>query len=377
MATNSFDTQLADSQATEVSPVSLKAFDFEAYEDYEHGLRERCRSFWASDSGVLVYRRMRVAEVFSWACRDMRLSLELQLGGLNKSMDYKGDVPNFLEPWYGIGVVASSFGPNYEWCDGLAPLMRPIFSSVEQASESRSVPVAETEVGKHVLAMIDFFLDETDHRLPMSLTDTQSPLNTACNLIGVGEFLMGMVTNPEAVRTFLCRLADLLVEFTKEQASRIGNVLTSPGHGFASSRDFQGMGMSDDNMLMVSPEMYLDCSAEAIGLAGRHFGGPAFHSCGNWSDRVNAIKQIKGLRMVDGAFSASTDPSPNMPERFAEAFAGTGIVVNARIVGSPDTVIDVVKRLWRPGMKLIVATYCATPAEQREAYDQVHAICTA
>ena len=79
--------------------------------------------------------------------------------------------------------------------------------------------------------------------------------------------------------------------------------------------------------------------------------------------------------MVDGAFSAATDPTPNLPEPFAEAFANTGIVVNARIVGDPETVADTVKRLWKPGMKLIVVTFCQTPEEQTEAYDRVHEIC--
>lgn len=77
----------------------------------------------------------------------------------------------------------------------------------------------------------------------------------------------------------------------------------------------------------------------------------------------------------DGAFSAETDPSPNRPESFAEAFTNTGIVVNSRIVGDCDTVVETVKKLWAPGMKLIVVTYCSTPEEQAEAYDRVHEIC--
>ena len=55
--------------------------------------------------------------------------------------------------------------------------------------------------------------------------------------------------------------------------------------------------------------------------------------------------------------------------------ADTGIVVNARIVGDPETVAETVKRLWKPGMKLIVVTFCQTPEEQAEAYDRVHEIC--
>ena len=134
--------------------------------------------------------------------------------------------------------------------------------------------------------------------------------------------------------------------------------------------------MSDDNSVMISAEQYLEFVAGAVARAGEVFGGSAFHSCGDWSDKVEMVKQIPGVRMADGAFSAATDPSPNPPEPFAEAFANTGIVVNARIVGHPDTVTDVVRRLWKPGMKLIVVTYCQSPEEQAEVYDRIHKICT-
>ena len=56
-------------------------------------------------------------------------------------------------------------------------------------------------------------------------------------------------------------------------------------------------------------------------------------------------------------------------------FGNTGIVLNARMVGGADTVADVVRRLYTPGMKLIVVTYCQTTEEQAEVYERVHEIC--
>jgi hypothetical protein len=133
--------------------------------------------------------------------------------------------------------------------------------------------------------------------------------------------------------------------------------------------------MSDDNALMISGEQYLEFAGSAVEYLGQSFNGTAFHSCGNWSDRVQAVRKIPELRMVDGAFGAATDPTPNLPEPFTETFADTGIVVNARIVGHPETVAENVRRLWKPGMKLIVVTYCQSPAKQAEAYDCIHDIC--
>lgn len=141
MNKESLDQTGIDVQATPAEPVSPEAFDFDAYADYEASLLERCLAFWKAESGVLVWRRMRIAEVFSWGCRDMKSSLEWQLGGLQKSMKFKADVPNFIVPWYGIGTVAGAFGADYIWKERQAPAIRPMFGSVREALQYKSVPV--------------------------------------------------------------------------------------------------------------------------------------------------------------------------------------------------------------------------------------------
>ena len=370
-----FDYKKADSQATVVEPLEPGAFPFEAYVDYEASCRERCRRFQAADSGVLIYRRMRVQQCFSSGCRRMDESLRWQLGALSKSMEYAADVPNFLEPWYGIGTLASAFGVDYEWLEGQAPAVKSPFMSVREALDASVKPIAETAIGRHTLDMIRYFMAETRGRLPLSLTDTQSPLNAACMLVDTSGFLLDCVDDPDAVRALLGRLADLQVEFVRAQQEIIGDRLVWPGHGFASSRIFAGLGQSDDNLLMMSNEMYTDLAAPFLCAAGEPFGGPVFHSCGNWAGKLPVITKLPGLRTVDAAFGDATDPCPNPAEPFPEALAGTGIVLNARIVGKPDQVIEIVRRLWAPGMKLIVVTYCETPAEQAEVYERIHGMC--
>jgi len=271
--------------------------------------------------------------------------------------------------------VASAFGADYIWKEKQAPAIRPKFGSVKDALDYTPIPVSQTRIGRHTLDMIDYFLEKTGGRIPMSLTDTQSPLNIAGNVVEMTSFFVEILDNPQAVKALLNRLAGLLVEFNHEQIRRIGNALARPGHGYSSCRSFEGLGMSDDNALMISSQQYLDLVAKAIEHAGKPFGGPTFHSCGNWSDKVEMVKKIPGLRMVDGAFSVGTDPSPNLQEPFTEAFANTGIVVNARIVGGLEIIAETVHRLWKPGMKLIVVTFCQSPEEQVEAYDRIYEIC--
>ena len=375
MTKKRFDTSLTDSQATAIERIPVEQFDFNAYAEYEAALGERCAAFTQVDTGVLVHRRMRVTEVFSFGCRDMKQSLAWQLGAMQESVKYKADVPNFLEPWYGIGTAASAFGIDYSWPEGQAPVVSFAFKNVEEALQADFKPIEKTAIGIHTLNMIDYFLEKTKGKLPMSVTDSQSPLNVATFLIPVDAFVMDLYTNPEGVGEFLKRISQLTIDFYRKQEEIIGDCLVKPGHGFASSRHFKGNGFSDDMIHMLTPELYQTYIQPSLVEAGDAFSGAVFHSCGNWSKFVEVVREIPELVSADGAFSKETDPDPNPCKPFAEAFAGTGIVLNARMVGDVDTVTETVSELWKPGMKMIAVTYCETPEEQETAYQRIHEIC--
>ena len=370
-----FNSSLADSQATAVTPLTPEQFNIDAYADYAAELDARCKTFWEASSGVLVYRRMRVQQVFAGDCCNMEHSLQWQLGALQQSMKFKADIPNFLEPWYGLGTVASAYGFGYVWEKDLAPAVDGKFASTAELLAAPFRPVAETEIERHTLNMVEYFLEQTKGRVPMSYCDVQSPLNTLSNIIDSSQFYMDFYLDPESMKQAMDRTADLLIDFTRAQQQLIGDALVKPGHGFASSRTFDGLGMSDDTVTMLSPDLYVDMAVPAMVKAGNAFGGTVFHSCGNWSDKKADIVRIENIRMADGAFSKATDPGANPTDGYADTFAGTGVVLNARIVGDPDLVEAKVRELWKPGMKLIVVTYCETPEEQEEAYNRIHDIC--
>lgn len=371
---DSFNFNLADSQATAVNPVQPADFCINEYADYADNLDELCEKFWKADEGVLVYRRMRVKDVFAQDSRSMEKSLCWQLGALKESMKFKSDIPNFLEPWHGLGTVASAYGFGYLWEEGQAPAVDGKFASVQELVDAPFKAVKDTEIGKFTLDMTRYFKEQTKGRIPMSFCDVQSPLNTVSNIIDSNQFYLDFYDNPEAMAVAMNRTADLLIDYTREQQAIIGEALARPGHGFASSRMFTGIGMSDDTVTMMPDDIYFDVCAPAMIKVGNEFGGAVFHSCGNWSSKKEGIVKIPGIKMADGAFSLATDPGANSTDGYAETFANTGVILNARIVGNPQLVLEKVKQLWRPGMKLIVVTYAETPEEQAFLYDQIHKI---
>ncbi|MGF7140589.1 uroporphyrinogen decarboxylase family protein [Roseimarinus sediminis] len=370
-----FNTKIADSQATGILPLAPEKFDFEAYEAYAGALNKTCADFWQAETGVLVYRRMRVAECFSYACADMERSLSLQLGALAQSMKYKADVPNFLEPWYGIGTIASAYGSDYMWSEGNAPAIKPTFHALDELLAYEAQTASKTSIGRHTLNMIEYFMEQSKGKLPVSFTDSQSPLNIVTNLLPLDNFFIELLMNPDKVAVLFDKLANISLEFNREQQKIIGDALVLPGHGFASSVKWKGLGLSDDNAIMISPDEYSALAVPSAKKICDPYGGLAFHSCGDWSGWIDAVLNIEGLKMADAAFSPQTDPGASDKLEAFHAFANTGVVLNARIVGDVETIEQQVKRLWVPGMKLIVVTYCETPEEQETAYQRIKEIC--
>ncbi|MDC7232978.1 MAG: uroporphyrinogen decarboxylase family protein [Spirochaetales bacterium] len=371
-----FDTSKADAQGTAVRPLKASDFDRPRYREYEASLNEGCRAFQNASSGVAVYRRFRVPEVFSWGCRDRKMSLEWQLAALQASVEYKADIPNFLEPWYGIGVVSNAFGIPYVWKEGQAPAVESSITSARDAINRLECPVAESEAGREVLERIEYFLDQTGGQIPMSLTDSQSPLNVASSyVLNAESFMYEIFDHPEDLQELLELIGSLEKDFIRAQADLIGDALVKPGHGFASCREFKGLGFSDDNVLMFSDENYNDLARGPLCDVASLMDGPVFHSCGDWSGRTDLIKAIPGVLMADAAVGAQTDPSPNNPELLGKAFAGSGITLHVRIVGDSQVVEEEVSRLWQKDLKLITATYCETPEDQMKAYEAIHRIC--
>ena len=370
-----FDTSLRDSQSTAVTGIAPEAFDFDQYAEYAARQDEKVRNFVAADSGVLVYRRFRVAEVYGWECQDRELSLRLQLGALKESMKYTADMANYLEPWYGIGVGASAFGAKYIWLDGQAPAVSDEFQSIEEALAFDPVPIHTTQIGKDQMAYVEYFLDKTKGKLPVSFCDIQSPLNIVSEMMPTNVLFEDMLEDPDAYSDLAYRAGGLMRDYLLKLKDMIGGALALPGHGFASSRALTGIGASDDTSIMISNGMFDELEADQLADMCEPFGGAFYHSCGNWGVKIPSVLKVRNLLGADGAFSSETDPSPNDPALFGKAFAGTGKILNLRAVGNPDVVADTVRKVWHPGLRLIVNTYCKTPEEQQEAYDRIQEIC--
>ena len=88
-----------------------------------------------------------------------------------------------------------------------------------------------------------------------------------------GRVLRDLGLEPERVREILSVVSDELIRFTQQRSELIGNLLARPGHGFASSRAGTGIGLSTDNLIMVSPAMFEEFCLVDCERIGESFGG--------------------------------------------------------------------------------------------------------
>ncbi len=373
---NIFDTSKRDAQATIITPMSVDKFDIARYSDYEASLLAGNKAFFEGKTGIQVYRRVRADGVFFDKCRDYKESLALQLGALHKSLEFKADIANFLEPWHGIAYIASAFGHGYDWPAGQSPCVTKHFETMEDVLAQNIVPLDKTPVGQYMLDTIEYFLDQTKGQIPISYTDVQSPLNMLSYLMPITDLFMEIYDEPENVVQVTDIITELLIDFLKKQANLIGDCLAKPGHGFASSRNFQGMGMSADNVVMLSPNQYEEMFKPFDEKIGTAFGGLAFHSCGEWLLHTKMVNQFSTVKTVDGAFSPQTDPGFNCAKDWHDVYAGTGKILNTRCVGKPHEVLPYFKDMYGTNndMRMIAVTYCETAEEQEELYNALHAL---
>lgn len=290
-------------------------------------------------------------------------------------MDYTADMANFLEPWYGFGIGSAAFGSNYIWRPNQSPVIPAQFHSVKEALSCEIKPIHETQIGKEQLAYIEYFMDITDGKLPVSPGDIQSSIDVISELMPISDMFLDMVDDPDSYADLAIRISRLMTDFNRREISLLGDAAAFPGHGFASSRVIKGLGVSADTGIMMNNSMFDESVAPQIANMCLPFGGAYFHSCGNWEIQIPSVLKIKGILGADAAFGSQTDPSPNAPSVFGEQFANTGKILNMRIVGDADTVVNAVRQVWRPGLRLIVNTYCQNPEEQKKAYYSIHEVC--
>jgi hypothetical protein len=313
----------------------------------------RIERFWRGEDGFLVVQR---PAYHLWAeCNSVEAVYRNNLRHLESwlAFPWSDELPH-LQAWFGTGVYASAFGCEYLWREGEAPDSHVRYRRIEEVRGLAMPDWRGSPVMGMVLDCIDLLVERTRGRFPIALTDTQSPFDTATLVLDTSEFFTACYTEEETVHAFMATIADLLIDFSREQARRIGEDLVSrPGHVMPSLPGFRGITLSDDNLAVSSPLINERFSLPCNQRIADALGGVAVHSCGVW-DHTMRLLPGRGVMAVDCSVSPRWDPTPMSPEAVRAALAGTGIAVKARCGGTREEIEQAIAALAGPDMRLIL-----------------------
>jgi hypothetical protein len=303
-------------------------------------------------------------------------SLEQQLDALALALQIPSDfIYSYLEPWHGVGVYANIFGCPVNWNDFDAPQTLYRCHTVDDLKDLKRPNILDSELAQMVLRTIRYFRQVTGDCLDISLTDTQSPNDSASLIMDTCEFFASSLAEPEQIAPFMDMVTDVMIEFSDMQLEALGPKASRPGHIMLSAPSLPGIAISDDNMAVISKAAYRNAALPYNSRLGEHFGGIAIHTCGDFAQNYETVKQVKNLQLIDCALSGM-DPQPNNPARLANAFAGTGIVIKTRIGGEEHW--GALDDLIRPDLKLIVQIESDGNIENSQrAYEQLKTRCQA
>ena len=286
-------------------------------------------------------------------CRYRDRQLESELDFLTDAMGYESDFMfSALEPWVGVGVYASAFGCKYEWSDFDAPQTHPILKSTDEIADLKVKSLSEWEEMSEVLARIRYFKEATHGQMGITLTDTQSPNDTASLIMDTTEFFTACLAEPEEVAPLLDAITDKIIEYSRIQLEEIGDLLAGPGHIAICGRGVKGVTLSDDNLAILSPKAYRNSSAEYMQRISSAFGGLYVHSCGSYAHNVPEVLTCEGLKLLDCAIDKTQDPTPNDPARMAEALKDRDDVILQVRLNIHNA--DLVKPLIDAGRRMII-----------------------
>ncbi|HUX02769.1 MAG TPA: uroporphyrinogen decarboxylase family protein [Phycisphaerae bacterium] len=281
----------------------------------------------------------------------------------NLDFEFTDELP-YLEPWIGVGVFANAFGCNYVWREGEAPATHYRYSELAEVAELEQPDWRKSPVMRMVLEVIDAINARSSGRLPISLTDTQSPFDTATLIVDATNFMIGCYDTPELAKRFLGQVTDTIIAFSKVQYEHIGPCAMRPGHGMYGNPFGRGIALSDDNLSFCDAAFARTFAIAFNQRLGEAFGGVAIHSCGAWPHVMRQLKDFSQVFMIDCALSMDCDPSPCSPAAVRDALKGSGIIVKVRVGNDLPKTLSMLEELADPTLQLVVEIgYSETYAE--------------
>lgn len=251
--------------------------------------------------------------------------LRAQLTEIDAQLALQGDFVPSLCPTLGLLGIPSAFGCEVIWWENDLPAVRPAVEDVEAVYSLSTPSPRDGELGR-MLDYTRYFIEQTDARYPIRMSDIQGPIDSAALILGHNNFLLATYTNPQALHHLLQKITDLTITFVQAQRE----VAHSLGCEYVPSMfqpwmaDGTGISVSNDECVMMSAQMHDEFNVPYLNQLSDAFGGIYLHSCGKWTHQFPSLANVYRLRGHE--FGASEAPFEPVLEHF-----GGKIVLACRV----------------------------------------------
>jgi hypothetical protein len=242
--------------------------------------------------------------------------------------------------------IPSAFGCEVVWWEDDLPVVRPLpIEDIRQVYDLPEPSVTDGELGR-VLDLTRYFLERTEGRVPIRMTDVQGPLDSAALILGHNAFLAAMVTNPQAVHHLIQRVTDLTIVFVNAQRALIREHGAEfvPTVNYPWLPDGYGINVAHDECVMISPAMHDEFAVPYLNQVSEAFGGVFIHSCGKWAHQCPSLARVHDLRGLEfGASEAPYEPVLDYFNGKTAVVCRVGLNRDVRFDGMSDFVGRILK----------------------------------
>jgi hypothetical protein len=175
------------------------------------------------------------------------------------------------------------------------------------------------------LSTLRYFKEHCD--LPVGVTDCQGPLTTALSIIGYDKFCYWMSDYPKLIHGLMDLVTESLIQWIKVQKRMAQIPMSSESYpiGIRLPDGFGGAWLSDDDSVIMGPDLYGEFVLPYNSRILKAFGGGCIHFCGNSNQHIENYLKTEGLTAINNF----TLDDAKAAARMKKALARKGIVYMA------------------------------------------------
>jgi len=223
--------------------------------------------------------------------------MKYQLKGIERHMEKVNDdtIPYFM-PWFGTGVLASAFGAGIKFSYKKDPVV--CSKALNDIKDIKNLKIPDPEKDGLMPKVLEFinFMKDNQYGIPVSITNIQSPLDTIGLMCGHQNLYLWMHDDPAVIKELFDIVTETLILWVKKQKEIIGLKLDE-ANGLQHMWTPKGVGiwMSEDDDVMISPDIWAEFVKEPVDRILTIFGSGFLHYCGSADHNLDNYSKLKRL----------------------------------------------------------------------------------